>query len=394
VVAAIHAADAWVVQPVGGADVGLRLARLALLAASAGLLALAWRRPRARPAIALCVGIAASVVGGAIVVPRAAQGLGGNGLTGLLALAAGLFLAGIGIAGLVGRRRWWRPVIAGVVGLLVAQFVLFPAVLAVYATNAPRPELGPRAPADVGLVADDVTVRSSDGTRLAAWYVASRNGAAVLLLHGSGSTRDDMLDHAAMLARHGHGVLLLDVRGHGGSEGEPMELGWGGERDVRAAVGYLSSRPDVDPGRIGVLGQSMGGEQAITAAATDSRIAAVVTEGAEVVTTDDASADPATVGGWPSVPMLWVSRIVSDLLSDASPPPPHSESIAAIAPRPVLLISGQDPAEAASNRFFRDAGGPTVELWHLDDAPHTAGLRVHPAEYERRVVAFLDAALG
>ena len=390
---AIHAVDAWLVQPVGGADPGLRLGRLAVLAASF-LVGLAWRRHGARPVVALAVGIVASVVGGAIVAPKAAQGLGGNELTGLAALAGGLFLAGLGLARLVGRRTWWKPALGAVLALLVAQFVLFPAVLAVYATNPPRPELGLRTPAGVGLAAEDVTVRSADGVRLAAWYVRSGNGAAVLLLPGSGSTRDDLLGHAAMLAGHGYGVLLLDARGHGGSEGEPMEFGWGGERDVRAAVGYLASRPDVDPGRIGVLGQSMGGEQALTAAATDERIAAVVTEGAEVITTADASADPGTVGGWPSVPMLWVSRVVSDLLADASPPPPHSESIAAIAPRPVLLIAGQDPAELASNRFFLEAGGPSVELWHLDDTPHTAGLRVHPDEYERRVVEFFDAALG
>jgi pimeloyl-ACP methyl ester carboxylesterase len=285
-------------------------------------------------------------------------------------------------------------VVAVVVAALVLQFVLLPVALAVYATNAPRPERGTRTPADVGLAAEDVILRSEDGTRLAAWYVPSRNGAAIVLLHGSGSTRDDLLDHAAMLARHGYGVLLLDARGHGGSAGEPMELGWGGERDVRAAVDHLVARIDVDPERIGVLGQSMGGEVALTAAAADGRIRAVVSEGAEVVTIADAAERPETVGGWPSIPILWVETIVADLLSDASPPPAHSASVAAIAPRPVLLIAGESAAEAASNRFFAETGGPTVDLWVLPDTPHVSGLRVHPAEYEQRVVAFFDAALA
>jgi hypothetical protein len=68
-----------------------------------------------------------------------------------------------------------------------------------------------------------------------------------------------------------------------------------------------------------------------------------------------------------------------------------------IAPRPVLLIAGgtggaQD--EIPANRLYRDAGGSTVRLWELADTGHTAGLRTHPAAYERRTTAFLDRALG
>jgi hypothetical protein len=66
-----------------------------------------------------------------------------------------------------------------------------------------------------------------------------------------------------------------------------------------------------------------------------------------------------------------------------------------IAPRPVLLIAGGGvPEEIPANRLYRDAGGTTVELWELPDIGHTAGLRTHPAEYERRTIAFLDRALG
>ena len=67
-----------------------------------------------------------------------------------------------------------------------------------------------------------------------------------------------------------------------------------------------------------------------------------------------------------------------------------------IAPRPVLLIAGGvgAPDEIPANRAYRDAGGPTTQLWELPDAGHTGGLRTHPAEYERRTTAFLDRALG
>ena len=65
-----------------------------------------------------------------------------------------------------------------------------------------------------------------------------------------------------------------------------------------------------------------------------------------------------------------------------------------IAPRPVLLVAGGGfPDEIPGSRMYRDAGGSTVELWELPDTGHTAGLRKHRAEYERRTVGFLDRAL-
>ena len=107
-----------------------------------------------------------------------------------------------------------------------------------------------------------------------------RNHAAVVLLHGAGSTRSSVLDHAVVLANHGYGVLLFDARGHGRSGGRAMDFGWYGDKDVTAAVSFLQTRPDVDDDLIAAVGLSMGGEEAIGAAASDRRIRAVVAEGA------------------------------------------------------------------------------------------------------------------
>jgi hypothetical protein len=62
----------------------------------------------------------------------------------------------------------------------------------------------------------------------------------------------------------------------------------------------------------------------------------------------------------------------------------------------VLLIAGGigAPDEIPTNELYRDAGGPTTKLWELMDTGHTAGLRTHPVEYERRTTGFLDRALG
>ena len=83
-----------------------------------------------------------------------------------------------------------------------------------------------------------------------------------------------------MLARHGYGVLLFDRRGEGSSDGEPNAFGWGGDRDVKAAIDFLQPRPDVDRDRIGGIGLSVGGEMMLEAAAETDDLKAVVSEGA------------------------------------------------------------------------------------------------------------------
>ena len=53
------------------------------------------------------------------------------------------------------------------------------------------------------------------------------------------------------------------------SEGDPNPLGWGGDKDIKAAIAFLQRRPDVDPDRIGGIGLSVGGELMLQTAAGD-----------------------------------------------------------------------------------------------------------------------------
>ncbi len=271
------------------------------------------------------------------------------------------------------------------------QFVIVPLATAVYGTNAPRPALDATTPADRGFPFVDATFFTTDHVRLSGWYIPSRNGAAIALLHGSGETRSSVLDHAVVLARHGYGVLLFDARGHGRSGGQANEFGWYGDRDTSAAVTYLATRPDVRAGRIAALGESMGGEEAIGAAASDPRIRAVVAEGALGRVPADASWLPYDLPGLIGRADIWIQSQVTDVLSGAPRPIGLRAAVKEIAPRPVLFIAGKD--EIDGDRGYRDASPGNVRLWELPDTPHTAGLARHPLEWEQRVVTFLDDAL-
>jgi hypothetical protein len=151
-------------------------------------------------------------VGIGLGLPHLAKtGLRPVAVAGLLALLAGLVLLLVGGESLVRSRGGWRRYVVTIPALVVAV-VLATTVLgqAVALTNVPPTSIGTTTPADRGLSYRDVEFRTPDGVALSGWYVPSRNGAAVALLHGAGSTRSAVLEHAEVPAQDGLGVLLFE----------------------------------------------------------------------------------------------------------------------------------------------------------------------------------------
>src|SRR5262245_9776423 len=86
-------------------------------------------------------------------------------------------------------------------------------------------------------------------------------GPAVLVCNGNGGNRSMRAPLAAALARMGLHVLVFDYRGYGGNPGRPSEEGLAD--DARAALRYLTGRPEVDPGRVVLFGESLGAAVAL-----------------------------------------------------------------------------------------------------------------------------------
>jgi dienelactone hydrolase len=292
------------------------------------------------------------------------------------------------------RRSGWR-VTSGVVvlvGTALATFVISPAVAA---TNVPGVRLG-ADPSSVDLTYEEVALRTADGVDLAAWYVPSSNRAAVVLLHGAGSTRSDVLDQAAVLARAGFGVLMVDARGHGGSGGRAMDFGWHGDVDIAAAIRYLTTRLDVDPDRIGAVGLSMGGEEALGASGSNDVLRAVVAEGATARNAADEAwlADEYGLRGSAQEVLERVQDGVTDLLTSASVPISSRAAVETSDDTRYLLITAGDvPDEGHAAAFVRAGAPERVETWTVEGAGHTGGLKTAPDEWAERVTAFLTAAL-
>ncbi|WP_116996639.1 alpha/beta hydrolase [Desertimonas flava] len=312
------------------------------------------------------------------------------------AVVSGASLVVLGTVARTRGRGRLRRAGAGLGTLVAAAIVTFVVGPAVAVTNVPRPEVS-ATPASVGLAYDDVTLRTADGVDLAGWFVPAVNGAAVVLLHGAGSTRSDVLPEAEILARHGFGVLLVDARGHGESGGRAMDFGWHGDADIAAATAFLAERDDVEPGGIGVVGSSMGGEEAIGASASNRLIRAVVAEGATARTAADKGwmSDQYGVRGLLQEQIERMQYWLTDVLTAASPPTSLRTAVRESRTTPYLLITaGAVPDEAHAAAYIAGAAPDRVETWNVEGAAHTEGLAVSPAEWEHRVITFLAGALG
>jgi pimeloyl-ACP methyl ester carboxylesterase len=257
----------------------------------------------------------------------------------------------------------------------------------------PRRQPALEMPATWGLDYQNVVFAAADGIVLHGWYLPSQNGAAIIVGHGFRAPLAS--ESVRLLATHGYGVLVFDWRAHGQSEGDVCTFGYHEVRDVAGALDWLQGQLDVDPGRIGMLGESMGAVTAIRAAAQLPDIRAVVAE-SPYASLEEAMRNIWRGTGLPEFPFVPLQialgqwRVGLDL-ADMQP----LRDVAAISPRPILILTGgRDPVTGsdAGQRYYAAAGEPK-ELWYEPDIGHLAHRWVFPVEYEQRILEFFDATL-
>ncbi|MEO8040043.1 MAG: alpha/beta fold hydrolase, partial [Betaproteobacteria bacterium] len=217
-----------------------------------------------------------------------------------------------------------------------------------------------RTPAALGLAWDNVPLSAADGIALSAWFLPSANGqthGTVLFLHGNAENISTHLNAVAWLPARGFQVLLLDYRGYGESGGNATLAGM--QLDIDAAITALLRRADVDPTRIVLLGQSLGGALGLYYAAHGpqrDRLRAVIADstfsGYRDITREKLAS------AWLTWPLQWpLSYSVDDRYSPLLAI--HDIGV------PVLLIHGQAdtivPPQHAE-RLFAAASAPR-ELW-------------------------------
>jgi len=233
---------------------------------------------------------------------------------------------------------------------------------------------------------------------------------AFLVLHGFVGSKDESHAEiqAAMLEEMGYAAFRFDMRCCGESEGARGQVRCFDQvADTKNALTFISARPEIEPGRIGVIGHSFGAAVAIYTAGVDDRVACVISSCGWGHGERKFRGQHPTPEAWAKFTgllergrqkkrqtgeSLWISRfdavpIPEPLRKNLSPkalmeiPVETAQSmydfraedvVANIAPRPLLLLHTADdsitPTEQ-SLRLFEKAGMPT-ELMLLTGTSH------------------------
>ena len=257
-------------------------------------------------------------------------------------------------------------------------------------------ELPDETPAEYNLLFEDVTVTNPDGMKLAGWFIPSENGAVIIMQHGYKSTRSELLNEAEMMHLHGYGVLLTSIRAHDYSEGELITLGVYEVQDMEAWYQYLLTRDDIDPEKIGILGNSYGGMLSIQFASQNQNIKAVVANSAFSSMKDTVATSVKHFTGLPEFPFVplivfWAEQSTGIKMEEID----ATKWIPLISPRPVFLMQGGADTVVSPNsgQLLYDAAGEPRELWFDPELGHVEFDTERSEEYEMRVVAFFDQYL-
>jgi len=252
-----------------------------------------------------------------------------------------------------------------------------------------------RTPDQLGCPYEAVQFQASDGVRLAAWLIrADPERPWIILCHGLGANRADLLDMAAGLYRANFNLLLMDFRGHGESRGRMSSFGWREQRDLEGALAFLGQQPDIPARPYGFYGISMGGSVGLMVAARDERLGAVAADSPFTDLRTSISQHLKLMFPWlPRMPFGWFCEVTYRLWFGAWPAQFSPLAAApALSPRPLLLIQSAGdvrvPLEGA--RQIHQAAGEPKELWVIPVADHLAGYSHDPEAYITRLATFFE----
>jgi fermentation-respiration switch protein FrsA (DUF1100 family) len=236
---------------------------------------------------------------------------------------------------------------------------------------------------------EDVNFKSADGVMLHGWFLPAQGKAkgTVLFLHGNAENISTHILSVYWLPGRGYNVFMFDYRGYGRSQGQADVAG--ALADAEAALRTLTARPDIDPDRIVVLGQSLGGALAISAVAQSQlrgQIKAVIADSA--FSSYNTITREKMAGFWPTWPLQWLPWLtIDDTFSPVN-------AIAKISPIPLLIIhSEQDgiiPVHHA-NHLFNAAQNPK-ELWISSPGGHIEALTYEGNRV--KLLQYLEKILG
>lgn len=247
-----------------------------------------------------------------------------------------------------------------------------------------------QTPDEYNLSYEEVSFYSKDGTKLSGWFMPAVGEPIGTIIHFHGNAQN-MTAHFSFvdwLPGEGFNLFVFDYRGYGQSEGSPEPRGV--YEDSVAAIQYVLSRTDIETDKLFILGQSIGGANAIAAIGHNKF------EGIQAIAIESSfysyrQMAQDVIGKIPLVSLF--KRPLSNLIvsNDYSP----GEVIDRISPTPLLLIHGtadQVVPYHHSQLLFDQAKEPKL-LWTVKGGDHTEAFTRFRDEYKNQLLQFYKNAL-
>ena len=308
------------------------------------------------------------------------------------------------------RANWKRRLIIAavfIVIILIATLAAIPPiVINAMKLTAPVKFSSVYSSASFGLDAESIRLNTPDGLALEAWYapVASPKAIVIFLSGIQNPSVTAYFPHAAWLQREGYASVLVEMRAHGGSDGDRIGLGITEVNDVRAAVSFIRSRntPYIP---IVAFGVSMGGATAINAFGEIPDIAGVISLSAYASFPDMFCQQMARTLGVPDSitqiekPFVWLYLGVTYGFDKL-----HINPLAEIQKangRPILLMQSLDDSQVSYSNFeMLSAAAPDADTflrngdYHFIISPDQFLNPEDDESYVESILEFLNANFG
>ena len=238
-----------------------------------------------------------------------------------------------------------------------------------------------------------------DNVRISGWFVpaSTPSDAVIIVTHGGDVCKRNtsVLLPAGMLANNGFNVLMIDLRNHGASEVVSSRYTAGVEeyKDVLGAVDYLVAE-GYAPEKIGLMAVSMGAATSLNAFGADTSIGAIWAD-SSFTNLPTVLEDQLAMYGLPAFMKHSVTIIANMQGYDLNGRSPIG-SVQNNANRPMFFVHGTEDEwiNVAAAEPLYQASGENAELWIIEGTRHVEAMFLYPEEYQAKMVAFFESALG
>ena len=209
----------------------------------------------------------------------------------------------------------------------------------------------------------------------------------MIVLHSLGGTRQDFLKFNLPIWQQGFNLALIDMRSHGGSGGEYFTYGFHERKDISRLIDFIENNHLKASEDIAVMGISAGGAIAISSAAYDKRIEALITISAFA----DLNKTIAKQVSW--LPSFWRNRAIARAeeiadfnIADISPIKQIAEVTC-----PILIVHGTEDKYIPflNGKKLYDAAKSEKYFYAVEGANHSTVLDKGSEALQHKIVEFV-----